>query len=754
MNSPIGYNNSGKGPFRMVIYKKRLCIQTALLLVTVLLILTNIFIFLDVSILRVVFGLVFYSIVPGALILGILNLGEARHVVRLILSWGLSISFIIIVGLLINYLYPLLGYNTPLSINSLVITISIIVLILIGAVFWRNKSNSFIDLSNFNMDVREKVYLFLPAFFPFFAILGMYIMNTKDNNFMLMALHLLIVAYVIFISLNHNQVPERVYAPMIFLISISMVLLLGLRSNHIIGTDVHTEYYIFQQTVQNGQWDIILNSTLDACLNISILPAVYQSFLGIDPEYTFKILYPVLFSVCPLIIYIIVSKYIKSGYAFLASVFFLSQQSFLMTAVGPRSRLAVMFFALAIMVLFSDELDEINKRVLFITFTFSCIVSHYSTTYIYFFLLLGMLIGTKIIHWMCLSGRLQLIYKNQSKRFLKSSKINQEISCLSLKPHFGTGMLVFVFVAIFLWYSQITGVAFDQGVRFFERSLLSLQDFFIIESRHEGVQGALGQNLGDKGIPQRIEFVFSWLAIVFIGIGVLNTLARYRQCVALDDTPTRVPPSSLLYRRFDVEFFVASVICSAILVISVALPFVLKGYGMQRTFFQMMVILSLFFVIGGIAIAESLRFRKRGHLLVLFVLVTFFMCTTGVIYQILDEPRSMIFNSGGDSEFDIYYIYDQEILSARWINDYASEEFNIFRDHFGGTRLTSQGGVLNSRYSSDMNSQGGYIYLRYTNVVYKKWLASNYKWVDITNYRDNLGQRNLVYNNGGAEMWI
>lgn len=713
--------------------------RSVLLLITVLLILTDIFILLDVLVLRFVFVFVFYSIVPGALILSILNLGKVKTIARFVLSWGLSISFIIFSGLFINFLYPLFGYNSPLSTSSIFISFNSIILILIFIVFWRDKSNSYIDLSDLNMDAREKAYLLLPAFFPFIGILGMYIMNNKDNNAMLMALHLFIFAYIIFISLNHTRVPDRIYAPLIFLISISLVLLMGLRSNHIIGADVHSEYYFFQQTIQSGQWSIILlgsyKSTLDACLSISILPAVYQSFLGIDPEYTFKVLYPILFSVCPLVIYIISSKYIKGSYTFLASVFFISQTSFLWTAAGPRTRLAVLFFALAIMVLFSDELDDINKRLLFLIFASSCIVSHYATTYIFFFLLLGMLSGTKIIRWVCLSSK------------------TQSISCSFLKPHFTTGMLVVIFVAIFLWYSQITGEAFDQGVRFIGRSLLSLQDFFIIESRDNSVQAIMGQDLESEGIARRIEFIFSWLAIAFIAIGVLTTLARYRQCVALDDKLNKGPHSSLFNRRLDAEFFTAAVICSALLVISIAVPVVLRGYGMHRTFFQMMVVLSLFFVIGGITISEKFRFLKKGHLLMLFILITFFMCSTGVIYQIFDNPRSIIFNSEGD-EFDMYYVYDQETFSARWINDYASQELNIFGDIFSLPRLTSQGGLLQSRYSSDLNHQGGYIYLRYTNVIYKKWLLYNFEWLDITNYRDNLVHRNLVYNNGGTEMWL
>ncbi len=738
------------------IKKNNFLLLTLLLL---LLVLSNIFIFLDILVLRLVFGIIFYSIIPGALILSILNLGKVRSVVSFILSWGLSISLIIFSGLLINYLYPLFGYKAPLSTNSLVISFNIIILVLILTVFWRGNSNYFTNIFDFHIGAREKIYLLLPAFFPFAGILGIYIMNTKDNNALLIVLHLLIVAYVIFISLNHERVPERVYAPLIYLISISLVLLLPLRSNHLIGVDVHAEYYIFQQTVQIGHWSVIHNRPLDACLSISILPAVYQSFLGIDPEHTFKILYPILFSVSPLVIYVISNKYMEGSYAFLASVFFMSQNSFLWTAAGPRSRLAVLFFALALMVLFSDEVDDIRKRLLFIIFALSCIVSHYSTAYIFFILLLSMLLGMRIIRWVCLSGKSPINYKNHLNGHSNSLKITYELSCSLLRPHFTSGMLVIIFIAIFLWYSQITGAAFDYGVKFIEQSLLSLQNLFVIESRDDEVQAIFGQHLESEGIARRIEFIFVWLAIAFIAIGVLTTLARYCKCVAHDDALNKGFYSSLFYRRLDVEFFTASVICSALLVISIALPFVLKGYSMQRTFFQTMVVLSIFFVIGGITIAEVLHFPKRGHLMVLFVLITFFMSITGVTYQILGDPRSIIFNTDVDA-FDSFYIYDQETLSAKWLGKKIEPESNVYADFSGHSRVVSQGliSIYSTynivRYFERDTNLNGYIYLRKYNIADGKLIGPRpNEEQDFIRYLDRISINDKLYGSGASEIW-
>jgi uncharacterized membrane protein len=67
------------------------------------------------------------------------------------------------------------------------------------------------------------------------------------------------------------------------------------------------------------------------------------------------------------------------------------------------------------------------------------------------------------------------------------------------------------------------------------------------------------------------------LTIAFIAIGVLTTLFRYRHAVAFPGG-RESQHTEFLSQKFDAEFFVFSLVCSAILVAAVALPFVFVGY--------------------------------------------------------------------------------------------------------------------------------------------------------------------------------
>jgi uncharacterized membrane protein len=730
------------------------------LLISIFLIATALSILLDIPVLRQALGFAFFTIIPGLLVLYILKLNRIGLTEKLILSVGLSISLLMFAGLFINTVFPFFGYDRPLSTDSLLISFSVIILILTIVAYLRNQDASFINLSDFKLNTTEKAFLLIPVLFSSLSILGMHIMNTTDNNTMLMILLFLIPAYVIFIAIKHKQVPDRVYPPIILLTSISLVLLAGLRSNYILGVglDIFLEYYLFRQTLYNGLWQILMYNPLDACLSISILPTIYQSLLNTNSQYLFKILYPILFSLSPLVVYIISRKYISNRYAFLASFFFMSQITFLWVAFYPRTSLAILFFALAIMTLLSDRLSELNKRVLFIIFAFSCIVSHYSTTYIFFFILLFTWLGMQIIPRIIFFQRRPAVSSNSDS----PSNSTSQATATTLEKHqplpknsLTFEIVILFFVGIFFWYSQVTGVAFDVAVRFIYMSLQSLHEFFNLEAREGGGVYATFR-IWHEGISWQIHFVFSWLIIAFIAIEVLATLARYYRIFAFSGENRR-SISEFLLQKIDPLFFTIAFVCSAIFVVAVALPFVFIGYGIERAFAQMMIVLSPFFVIGGMEVARFLRV-KRVYFVILIVLIPFFMCQTGTMHQIFGVPHSIVLNSEG-GPFDKWYVHEEEVYAARWLETRANEEERIYADFFVSVWLVSQGirwqsAIYDPSFIEYKKVIGdGYIFLRGVNVIGGKLLCRNLEWHNLTEYEHLFAMRNKIYDNGGSEMW-
>ena len=275
-----------------------------------ILVIADLAILLDIPFLRQVFGFFFITILPGLLILQILKLDKIDFLEKAILTLGLSISFLIFFGLLLNNLLYCLGYLTPLSTISLLISFNI-AFVVFAIIAYRTNKNKVFSLLDINLSTSEKAFLIVPILFPALSILGTHLMKTSDNNIILIFLLILIPIYVAFICFFNQKFPKGLYPVVIFLITISLILIYMLRFAHICGHDVHREYYFFQMILNNLHWSVAGDSALDACMSISLLPTIFQSILNINAqEYLFKGVYVSVCSFGPLAVYVISKKYI------------------------------------------------------------------------------------------------------------------------------------------------------------------------------------------------------------------------------------------------------------------------------------------------------------------------------------------------------------------------------------------------------------------------------------------------------------
>ena len=715
-----------------------------LVLIILILVATDLSVLLNIPLLRQIFGFIFLTFIPGFLILYLLKLNKLDLTTKFVLSVGCSVSFLMLFGLLINNLSLILGYGTPLSTVPLLITFNL-GLIILATIGCRFNKDLVLSLPKINLSTTEKAFLVVPILFPALSIFGMHIMNTTDNNIIIIFLLFLIPIYVAFVCFFNQRFPKRLYPVVIFLISISVLLLMSLRSNHIMGMDAHHEYYIFQLTAAGQHWQIFEKSTLDACLSISLLPAIYQSVLSIDAEYLFKVLFSLLFSISPLIVYIISKKYIGSFYAFLASFFFMSVNGFAITPLWARSNMAILFFGLAIMVIFHREINDFSKRFLLITFMASIIVSHYSTTYVSFFILLATTMGMQVM----------LTFTSYQGRTAAPSKVsaregNPAASC-RFKMIITISIVILFFVMLFFWYGQIVEAAFNTGVYFLTETFTQLHDFFVIESRGATVEEAFGISETLHTIPVKIKFVTSWATIAFIAIGVLTTLKRFRERVLLGSGHEKSKPT----KKIDAEYFVLSVVCCIMLVISVVFPYITIGYGMDRQYLQAIVPLSFFLVIGGMEIAKYVRLKPCWILII--VLIPYFLGTCGPLDQGFGIPGAVTLNSEG-TLYNSWFIGDRESYGAKWLGDNRGGNMWINTDFTTSRRFWSQAGIryrINelSLFDEDKEIQG-YIFLRSYNVIDGKLMDGSYKGRDIAEYQDKFSGKANIYNNGGSEVWI
>jgi len=687
---------------------------------------TNLAVFLDVPFLRLVSGFIFLAILPGALIVWLLKLNRIGMAEKAALVAGLSVAFMLFFGLSLNNLLLAMGFETPLSAVSLMISFDIAFILMLIAGYAVNK-DSVSPLTNPHLSRHEKTFLIIPILLPVLSVLGSHIMCTTGNNTVLVAVLLLIPAYIASVCIYNRKFPEKLYPVVLYLLSVSLLLLYALRFPHISGRDVHAEYYMFQTTLYNLHWSIIEHALLDACLSISLLPTIFQSITGAGAqEYLFKGVYVAICSFIPLAVYTISKRYVGGMYAFLASFFFISQSTFLSAAGSARTNVAIFFAALAVMVLFNDKIDPVKQRILFFVFILAMVVSHYSTAYIFFFVVLFSWVAAEIM----------------SRKYVFERTLSLRI-------------VLFFFVVIFIWYAQLTDAAFSAGVTFIRDTLANLNNFFLEESRTDMFHLLLGKGLVYSALST-INLLVTWCTFIFIGIGVLTMVRKFQGVVDIRGARLRKP--DFLKTRFEVGYLTMALACSGLLMAIVLLPYLSIGYDICRLYSLVVVVLSVCFVIGGIVLSERFGSKLKPYLIILVILLSYSMFVTGVAYQIFGAPVSVLLNSEGDA-YACEYIHDSEGCAAKWLAPTIKESSHTHvsvTDTFGSHRLLSQGTISRYRINDYSFSEYGgaceYIYLYYTNVVMDQ-LVVNGTMCNMSEYRGAFIGYGRVYDSGSSEIY-
>ncbi len=680
-------------------------------LISILLI-TDIIIILNIPFLREFMAFISFITIPGILILHILKLDKIEFVKKIVLLVGLSVSFLIFMGLLLNSLYPII--LKPLSLVPVLILSNVLLLILALAAYLRNRND--FNLNNFlnlKIDLNGKLVspLIFPALFPFMAVFGTYLMNLTQNNLILLAMLLLIPAYIIAITILRDRIPGATYPFALWTISLSLLLMHGLTSFNLMGRDVHYEYYSFQLALQSFHWDI--NTYLNpynACLSITILPTILQSLSNLNGEYIFKI-FSLIGSFIPMVVYIVSKKYLENKYAFFAGLLFSFQLFFVYLLGAVRQEVAILFFFLAIMVLFATDMGKNTKKILFVILMSSVVVSHYTTAYISFVLVLPILLMP----------------------FFKGLFIDRKLKFTNFD------VIILLFLFILVWYVLFAKVQASAGSQVLQSTIAGISG-----NRGDYVLGVLGIVL--KSVPNTISVIVHDLIFVTIGVGLLTILRNYKKFT----------------KKIDPEYIVAIFVSIILLVLFLVLPYISVAYDAVRLFFQLLIFLAPVFIIGAMKIAKIIKRPKWDILIVLVLLLSLFSCATYLQYHFYGEPYSPDYDSNGLVRNE-GYIYNQEVIGATWLKDHYMDNYTTYSEGRGlivfltayGNESTNMN-LNNSIFSWNKTVNSGYIYLGYLNVNKNEVLPvyTNLNVQNMSNYSNLFLRKSKIYDNGGSQIWL
>ncbi|WP_241648081.1 DUF2206 domain-containing protein [Methanoculleus taiwanensis] len=414
------------------------------------------------------------------------------------------------------------------------------------------------------------------------------------------------------------------------------------------------------------------------------------------------------------------------------------------------------------MVIFANNINTIQKRVFFILFALSLILSHYGTSYLFFISLLFVYIFILIFDKLCNSRRAMLT--------AAQDRINiGGVKRLFLNPYL---LCLYLLISV-VWYIYISGSStFDTicGMASFAFNNLSTEMF--------GFETSRGLYLATKSLGSPLHSILRILYVItqlFIFTGILYFI---------------------IYEKGKKDItLVAFSISFAIILIFGLISQNFSAMDPRRLYHFCLYILAPFSVIGGLALLNLISNKAKlnpistgvfSPLRIIYMFfIIFFLFNTGFIYEIAkDHPNSISLSQKtiqehGDED-DKAYLYmsliePHNVYSGSWItNNMKSQDDKVYRGDWveGYPSLTVYGNLKDDGLRTLFNMEGhnikhfdqstveidrGYVQITYANLVW----GVGWNWDNPLKQRTtfrfeeiNLSLHNMskIYDNAGSEI--
>jgi uncharacterized membrane protein len=617
-------------------------------------------------------------------------------------------------GLIINEFGPLGGFSFPLSTLSLSLFINTLILVGASVAYLRQRK----ETQNLNPErLSFSPSFLLLALIPLLSIVGAYFIDTTGDSFFLLIM--IVSVALLFTVVAFYEKSTSIYPFAILMIAIALLFQTSLISNYIqsYGGDSPNELYLAATTQLLSHWNPIFSVPSDfvygrynAMLSITVLPTVYSNMLGMSLTWVYKIIYPLIFALVPLGLYLLWKPYIGKKFAFFSAFLFMADMTFYteLTALN-RQMIGELFFVLLLLVLLNKKIKREIKFISFAVFSVGLIFSHYALAAIFLFLIFAA--------WL-------------ASVYLKRPSFNLQFS-----------MIAFFFVAMFSWYIFASGgVVFNSFTSIATQVVTEFGGFFNLASRGTGVLTGLGL-AQSPSMLNTVSRAFAYLTELFIAIGIAALILKKT------------------HFSFERDYKIFSVIACALLVALIAVPGLANVLNMTRFYHILLMFLAPFCIIGIWTSAQFVfKYEKivLGLLLIVAVLVPYFLFQTNFVYEVAKTESWSIPLSGYRMNplqlyYDYGYINSQNVYCAQWVsNNFPYQNSTLVADTALDTSLIAYGliypGYIENLTNTAVVYPGEFVCLSYLSVNYEK-LTWNGTLSPILNQTD------LVYSNGGSEVY-
>jgi len=712
--------------------------------------------------LRQFLGFICLGYIPGQLILKAFRIKDFNTWENLIFSVGLSVLILMCIGALINYFYPFMGINRPISFYPLIITfiiaISVLFIITYRNIDRENKEEK-IQLTG-EGEILPQFSCFLktiPAFIPvFLSIFGTYILRYYHNNIFLLLLFLAISLVIVYVTLL-KDCPKFLYPLTLFLVSLSLLYHYSLLSPYLSGWDIHIEYYFQQLVKENGIWNFNTQGESNALLSVIMLNPIFSLLLDLTGTQVYKIIYPLIFSFAIIGLYEILRKQLDEKTSFLSCFFFMAFNLYYSEMLGlTRQMICELFFVLVIICILNKNISQISKRSFFVIFSFGMIVSHYGLTWIF----LGYLILYMTILNIIRISKNQEIYNND-----KYNSINNSITVYSF---------AIFFVLAITWHMYLANANNFTNIILIGNNIINNINFDLFNKSTKDAEVLMFLNRSSATYPsiwREITKYLYYLTQFFIVVGFLNvsySIIKTKKII------------------LNLNYYIFSIISMFILFLCIILPYFASSLHMTRFYHITLFFLCPFFILGCNYITNSIGMllksiktyitKNINIIASLLILILYFLFNSGFIYEIVgDAPASLplgyerfIKSKDNFTKASFYRvaIQEEEYTCAIWMKNNCDKSKTVYGDPISNSHvIPAYAGIyLNTRTLlpnaiMTYDKINGYVYLNKFNIKDKliNWVPTNNhldeKPFSINEVNYIFKDKNRIYQNGGSDLY-
>ncbi|MBR3213283.1 MAG: DUF2206 domain-containing protein, partial [Methanosphaera sp.] len=341
--------------------------------------------------------LLYLGFVPGIIILRILKLHDLGNTFTTLLSVGLSIASVMLIGLFMNQVYPHFHIAKPIEQIPLLVTFTIYNMGLLYLAYVKDKEYHIESSSKLGFEIISSNQFIFLCLLPLIAIIGAYTYQYYSNNNIQILLLLIICGVVL--AMVGGYLKKEYYHFAIFSIALSILYYSVMISNHIWGYDIFFEYQFATYVIKNGIWDHTWPHAYNAMLSVVMYAPIYSKLSGMTLTWVLKFIYPFLFSLISIGLYKIFEKHTGPKMAFLAAFFFVAYNGF---SYGwmvqmARQQIAEIFLVLLVWLMIDRQIPQKKRKFLYLIFGVGLILSHYSVTYLFMFTLLATIVSLTLI---------------------------------------------------------------------------------------------------------------------------------------------------------------------------------------------------------------------------------------------------------------------------------------------------------------------------------------------------------------------